>query len=115
MSERIERTRNTNDEATLSDAITLNDATSVKIADADSRRIFFHICLEDGTTDKAVFIKLQAAIVDDDKKGICIIRRMSGNDNLLIMDWTMPTDNIYTGEISAISVDGPINIYVTKY
>lgn len=100
----IQRTRNTNDAATLSDAITLNTATSVKIADANTGRIFF--CVNNNNEANGVWIKLQAASADDDQKGIFIGARSS---------WVMPVDNIYIGEISAIAdMDSP-DVFVTEY
>lgn len=101
---KINRPRNTNDGATLSGATGLNTSTSVKISDANISRIFF--CVNNDNAVNGVWIKLQAAAVDDLKKGIFIGARSS---------WQMPVDNIYTGEISAIAeVDSP-EVYVTEY
>ena len=100
----LSRYRNLNDTATLSNAIELNSSTSVKIADASSDRVFF--CVNNDNAVNGVWIKLQAASVDDDKKGIFVGGRAS---------WLMPTDNIYTGEICAIAaVDSP-DVFVTEY
>jgi len=51
-------------------------------------------------------LKLQAASVDNNAKGIFI-----GRDSY----WEMPADNIYTGEISAIAVSGTPSVNVTSY
>lgn len=103
MTKSIGRNRNTNDESTLSDAIALNDTTSVKIADANPDRTFFNIS---NTTGKQVWLKYQAASVDNDKKGIAVWAR-TGRD--------MTPDNWYTGEISAIADSGTPDVNVTEH
>ena len=103
MGKTIGRNTNTNDAATLSPAIGLNITTSTKIADANSDRIFLSVS---NPSNQGVFVKLQAASVDDLTKGIYVAARDV---------WHMPTDNIYTGEVSAkSSVDEP-DVYVTEY
>lgn len=99
----IGRNTNRNDTAVLSSAIALNATTSTTIASADSSRIFASVSNEGPQT---VWIKLQAASVDNDKKGIRLPREGT---------WEMPMDNIYTGEISAIADTGTPNIFVTDY
>lgn len=108
-----QRTRNTNDAPILSDAITLNATTSTKIADANPDRTFFHVSMRPGLTIRNVFIKLQAASVDDDKKGIILYRDFSSNANAFIPRWEMPPDNIDPGEISAIMDSGTEDVFVT--
>lgn len=115
MALRRERNRNTNTAATLSDAITLNATTAVKIADVNKNRIFFSVSLAPGLTTRNVFIKLQAASVGDNQKGIILYRDFTANDNAFLPTWGMPTDNIYTGEISAITQSGAQDVYVTEY
>ena len=103
MTKRIWRTTNVNDTAVLSSAISLNSTTSTTILSANSMRIFVNISNESA---QDVWIKLQAASVDNNKKWIMIFKWTN---------WQMPTDNIYTGEISAIwAFDSP-DIYVTEY
>lgn len=114
MTERIDRNRNTNTEATISDLIVVN-GTSVTAAAANPRRQFLHISLAPANTNEEVFVKLQAASVDNDFKGILLQRNLTGNSNAHTLEWTMPTDNIYTGEVSVISDIGPAGIYVTEY
>ena len=108
MTKRINKNRNTNDEATLSDAIVLSNTTSTKIANANPNRIFFYVT-NNGAAD-AIWIKLQAASTDNDQKGIFLNEKEKGRTS-----WQMPSDNIYTGEISAIAVDGNPIVYVTEY
>jgi len=102
MAKTIGRNLNVTDTATLSNAIGLNSTTSTKIADALSNRIVFILS---NPSTKNIWVKLQAASVDNDKKGIFIPRNGY---------WEMPTDNIYTGEISAIADNGAPNVYVTE-
>ena len=104
----IGRTQNTNDEANIPSSITLNATTSTKIADANTRRIFFHV--NNNTASDAIWIKLQAASVDNDKKGIYLQKK-----DLPDGRWQMPPDNIYTGEISAIADSGTPDVFVTEY
>lgn len=108
MAQTVGRNTNRNDTAVLSDPIELNAVTSAKIADAKpvgsvpARTVF----MVSNPSNENIWIKLQAAAVDNDKKGIYIPR--GGY-------WEMTPDNIYTGEISAIAESETPNIYVTEY
>jgi len=105
----IGRNINRNDTADVKAGVALNSSTSVKIADANPDRIFFHV--NNGVEpDKACWIKLHAEDEDDDKHGILVHEIGKG-----IGHWEMPPDNIYTGEISAIAEDTPCTVYVTEY
>jgi len=88
----------------ISPAIPLNANTSTKIADGDDQRSFFTVHNNDATN--GVWIKTQAASVDDDKKGIF---RGPGKS------WTMPDMATYIGEVSAIADAGTPDVYVTEY
>ena len=101
---KIGRNRNTNDTAEISDGIPINQNTSTVIAPANPERSFIHIN-NDGE-NKESWIKLQAASIDNDMKGIFLKGRS---------DWQMPMDNIYTGEISAIGAVGTSTLYITEY
>jgi hypothetical protein len=103
MTKTIGRNLNVNIEAVLSGAISLNALTSTTIITANGNRIFFAIT---NNGAKNIWLKLQAASVDNDKKGIYIPKQTY---------WEMPMDNIYTGEISAISISGTPDIYYTEY
>ena len=104
----IGRTQNTSDSASVNDGIALNGSTSVVIADANPKRIFFEV--NNNFSDKAVWIKLQPADDDNDKKGIFLNEKEKGRTH-----WEMPPDNIYTGEISAIADSSNPTVYVTEY
>ena len=103
MTKVIGRNINTTDEATLPADIALNSSTSTKIADAVDDRIVFEVY---NLGEEEIRIKLQAASVDDDFKGIPVACGHS---------WSMSTDNIYTGEISAQSESGTPSVAVTEY
>ena len=105
---------NKNDTASVTGPINVG-TTSMKIADANDDRIFFEVNLGGGSSNESVFIKLQPASADNDEKGVWIGRRLSGNDAYLTSSWRMPETEIYTGEISAISESGTVDIYVTEY
>jgi len=104
----IGRNTNRNDTASVPAGIILNATTSTVIAAANADRMFFHV--DNNFSDKAVWIKLQAASVDNDDKGIFLNEKEKG-----VTKWEMPPDNIYTGEISAIADDGNPTVYVTEY
>jgi len=103
MAKTIGRNTNTADVAALPNAIALNSATSVKIADANSARINFTVS---NPSSQDVWLKFQAAAIDNGKKGIFLFKRTI---------YEMPTDNIYTGEISAIAVSGGPVVSVTEF
>ena len=111
MTQIIGRNRNTNDTDAISDAITLNSLVSVKIAGANPNRTFIRI--DSALSVRACWIKLQAASVDNDKKGI-LLNSQNPNSNQQIA-WEMAFDNIYTGEICAIAESGAPSVHVTEY
>lgn len=103
MTKTVGRNTNRNDTATLSSAIALNASTSTTVSVADDTRINFTIS---NNSSQDVWLKFQAASVDNDKKGIFLFKRTI---------YEMPTDNIYTGEISAIAENGTPNVFVTDF
>ncbi len=105
---RIDRNRNTNDAATVAMPITVNATTSTTIAVANDERIYVEI--NNNSATKEIWIKLQAASVDNDKKGIFLNKKGSPPAS-----WEMPTDNIYSGEISAMADSGTSTVYITEY
>jgi len=103
MAQTIRRTRNENDTVDISSTIALNASTSTTITSSNTARIYF---IFHNPSNKNVWLKLQAASVDNDKKGIFVEKGGF---------WEMPPDNIYNGEISAIAdVDAP-GVYYTEY
>lgn len=97
------RTRNINDETSDSGAITLNATTAIKVADANADRLTFTFS---NPSSKQVWLKFQAASIDNNKTGIVVFARTV---------YEMPVDNTYIGEISAISESGSPDVYVIEY
>ena len=99
----LRRNFNQKSSATLSSGITVN-TTSVVAKTANTDRRYLAI----SATGNDVFVKLQAAADDDDSKGIMLASGLT---------WEMPTDAIYTGEISCIKdgVGPSATIFVTEY
>ncbi len=108
MTAQIGSSINTNDVADISSGVSLNSTTSTKIADANDRRIFF--CVNNNDNNNGVWIKLQAASVDNDKKGIFLTKKTGAR-----IFFDMPPGNIYTGEISAIAEASSPTIFTTEY
>ncbi len=103
MTKIIGRNRNANSEAKTTQFI-LSDTTSIVISPINSERIFFRV--DNESVGRIIYVKLQAASIDNDKKGVRIKETRP---------FEMLGDNIYTGEISAIAdMDGPI-IFVTEF
>ena len=99
---KIGRNVNSSDEPILSDAISLNSSTSIIVALAFEDRIGFYFS---NPSNKDVWLKKQAASVDDDKKGIFIPKNGY---------WEMSEHDMYPGEFSAIAVSGSPNVYFTE-
>jgi len=103
----IGRNKNESDEADVPTGFTVTATTSLKIADANPDRIFFRV--DNNEMNKDVWVKLQPAADDNDKKGF-LLKGDKGESS-----WEMPPDNIYTGEISAIANLITSVVTVTEY
>ena len=114
MSKTIGRNVNLCDTATVT-SYTLNSTTATTIAVANGKRIYFSVCLDYGATDEDVAVRLYPAAVDNAVKGEILTRRTASNDALFRPGWVMTPDNIYTGEISAITASGVMVVHVTEY
>jgi hypothetical protein len=110
----IGRNTNTNDVATVT-SYTLDSVTATTISVANPKRIYFSVCLDSGITDEDVAIRLYPAATDNIAKGEFLTRRNASNDANFRPSWAMPVDNIYTGEISAITNSGTMVVHVTEY
>ena len=102
MSRKIGRNRNTSDEAETN-TTALNDTTATKIKDAGFAFVRLEIVNE---SNKDVYIKLQAATIDNLKEGEFLPRGSV---------WEMPADQPYIGERSAIAVSGAPSVTVNMY
>lgn len=110
----IGRNQNTNDAATVT-TYEINSVTATVISVVNPLRIAFGACLDPGITNVDVFIRLYPAAADNLKRGEVLTRDTFGNSSLFRPSWTTIPDNIYTGEISAISQSGLVTIHVTEY
>ena len=104
----IKRIKTDTETAFISAGIPVGNLATVKIADANPLRRFFHVHANGDS--KPVWIKLQSASTDNDKKGIWIERKAGVNPY-----WEMNPDNPYTGEISAIADSIEVDVFVTEY
>lgn len=107
-------TKTLKDTATVT-TYTINSVTATTIAVSNTSRIAFIASLDAGTADVNLFIRLYPAATDNIQKGIILARRTSSNDALYHPVWQMDGDNIYTGEISAITSAGTFDVHVTEY
>ena len=94
--------------AIIYDAVSVGSLASVKILDPEivsegqnPQRMGIIV----STLGKAVFIKFQAAAVDNDKKGIYL-----GKEATIVLD----VEDMYFGEVSAIAISGTAKVYVTE-
>lgn len=87
--------------------IELNNSTSVKILDYYQDRMSVEVCnIEPSMSGKFIYLKLQPASTDNEKKGIVVFPGQC---------WSEDSSKIYVGEISAISNFNNIFAYVTEY
>lgn len=82
--------------------ITLNSTTTTKILDANPDRLDYTVSNDNG---QSVWVKEQAASVDNLKEGVIVFGRSVG-----VFDGPC----IYTGEVSAIAVNGSPTIKVVE-
>ena len=110
----IGRNINSNDAASVT-SVQINSVTATTISLPNSERVSFSVSLDENSVDVDVAIRYYPAAQDNDFVGDVLKRFTLGNNNLYKSNHKMCTDNIYTGEISAISDNGTHNIYITEY
>lgn len=108
------RNKNTNDVAIVN-TVTINSVTPTTISVVNLNRIYFSATLAPGIDDVDAFVRLYPSAQDNIKHGEVLTRRLSGNDNLFTPKFTMMVDNNYTGEISAMSLNGTFDLMITEY
>lgn len=109
MTRKIGRTRSFNDTATIGSSIVATSGAEVTLATSNPNRLFFGVSVDNDIYPEQfqkVWIKLQSSGTDTINKGIML---SPGGY------WEMPVDNIYTGEISAMSQKKDINLYTNEY
>jgi len=103
MAQKILSRRDTTDTATTT-IISLNSSTATKIVDAGTQKLQLIIC---NPGNQPIFIKMQAASVDNLKEGLFL----GGKSNLpLVLG-----QGFYTGEVSAMSNAGPADVTIVRY
>jgi hypothetical protein len=108
------RNINSNTSADVS-TVTINSVTATTISLPNDDRISFRACLSPDLVDLNVIIRYYPAAQDNLKQGDVLTRATAGNNNLFRPVHKMDKDNVYYGEISAISVNGTHDIYITEY
>lgn len=94
--------------------VEINSLTPTIIAPSREGRVTFSACLEPGVFDVDVFIRYYPAAQDDIKQGRdTLIRQTTGNDTLFRPLHEMLTDNVYEGEISAMTLSGTAKLLIT--
>jgi hypothetical protein len=114
MAAMIGRNVNSNDTANVK-VIEVNSVTATTIAIENADRMSFNACLSPNLIDLNIIIRYYPAAQDNILRGDVLTRVTAGNNNLFRPTHNMDTDNIYTGEISAISVNGTHDLYITEY
>ncbi|MEE9304395.1 MAG: hypothetical protein V3U84_11530 [Thiotrichaceae bacterium] len=108
MAIRIGGNTKTNTDAVLSSGIAINATTSTTILAAQAVGDLPHIkVIMTNDSNRDIWVKFQAASVDNDKKGFLIY----GNSTVTLLEGS----DIYTGEISAISDIASSTVYLTSY
>ena len=107
MAKNIGKNTNTTDLSTMPSPISIGSSVSVMLlpAQAPTDQAWIEVNVTP-TGTKALWIKLQAASVDNDKKGI---RVAAGETKTVVKDGS------YTGEICAIYDSGPAKDVVLEY
>lgn len=111
---KVGRNSNKNSVASVT-RVQINSVTATTIALPNPDRIYFSVCLAHGTIDVDAVIRCYPATTDNNYDGEVLTRHTLGNANLFRPDWAMTPDNIYTGEVSAISINGTFDLIITEY
>ncbi len=115
MTDKRGRSTNTNDTASVT-TVSINSVSATTVIAANTERMFLNIAIADvNEPDVAIFIRLFAASVNNNKLGMPLGKFTLGNNNIYKIEWEMPPDNIYTGEVSAITTLGTTVLNVTEY
>lgn len=110
---RIGRNINTTDTVATT-SVTINSVTATTLLAANPNRLWAKVSLAAGTLDQQAYIRDYAAATDNIKKGEVIARVTSGNNNLFKPLYQTDTDNVYTGEISAIALAGTFTVHIME-
>ena len=114
MTHLIGRNQNKNDTAVVT-TVEVNDTTAAVVVAANPARIHITINLDGGTAEEEVFVRFYPAADDNLKRGMVIKRKIIGATSINDPRVTMDGDNVYTGEISAISESGTFDLHITEF
>jgi hypothetical protein len=95
--------------------VEINSVTATTIALANDERIAFRVCLAPDAIDEDVVIRYYPAATDNIFHGDVLTRHTAGNANLFRPVHYMDKDNMYYGEISAMTLSGTHELFVTEY
>ena len=107
---------NTNEDGVVT-TYTLNSVTATAIAAnvGKNGRAYISVSLDEGTTNRNVFIRLYPATTDNIQKGIVLTRDTMGNNSLFHSVWELKGSSMFNGEISAITASGTVDVHVTEF
>lgn len=111
MTQTIGRNVNKSDEARVFDVM-LNSNTATTVIGPNKKRIYLNIDSCDAAGGS--FVRLKPASVDNNKQGIYLAKNIAAEAPGRTF-WEMSPDNIYTGEVSAISQSGALKLCITEY
>lgn len=106
--------RNTNDEAVVT-RIPVDSVTPVVLSASNPDRMYFSVCLAPDVVDVDLAVRCYPAVDDTNVDGVILTRKVTGNDGFFRPSWTMPPESPYTGEISALSMNGTHDVIVTEW
>lgn len=113
MAKKIGRTISTTDES-VTTTVTINSTTATLLLAANPERMYARISLDSGNSKVEAFIREYAAATDNTKRGELMVRDTGSNHTLYKPTWFTLTDNVYTGEISAIAESGSFDLHITE-
>lgn len=113
MTHRIGRTSNTSPDSTVT-TYTINSVTATTIAVAYPTRTELRVSLDGGISDIDVYIREYPAATDNIAHGHLLTRRNNANNTVFALNYCNHPDNPYTGEYSAITTVGTVDIHVTE-
>ncbi len=113
MTHRLGRNINTSEDSRVT-TYTLNGTTATVISPAYPQRTEWRVSLDSGISDIDVFIREYPAAQDNLRRGHLLTRRNSSNDTVFNVNFGNHPDNPYTGEYSAITSGGTVDVHVTE-
>lgn len=107
------RNINTTDEV-VTTTVTINSVTATTLVADNPDRLWLRISLDSGLADVEAFIREYPAADDNIEHGELLIRNTFATNSLYNPLYKTDPDNVYTGEVSAISVLGSFNLHVME-